>query len=41
MEEGKDTNVVVAPKAKQRKETITYNSDDSDEEKEDAKENYL
>ena len=41
VEEGKDSKVVVDPKAKKRKETIAYNSDDSDEEKEDAKENSL
>ena len=40
-EEGKDSKVGVAPKAKIRKETIAYNSDDSDEEKEDTKENSL
>ena len=33
-EGGKDSKVVVAPKAKKRKVTIAYNSDDSDEEKE-------
>ena len=34
VEEGEDSEVVVAPKAKKRKVTIAYNSDDSDEEKE-------
>ena len=34
MEEGEYSKVVVAPKAKTRKVTIAYNSDDSDEEKE-------
>ena len=34
VEEGEDSGVVVAPKAKKRKVTITYNSHDSDEEKE-------
>ena len=29
MEEGEDSEVVVAPKAKKRKVTIAYNSDDS------------
>ena len=33
MEEGEDSKVVVALKAKKRKVTIAYNSDDSDEEK--------
>ena len=33
-EGGKVSKVVVAPKAKKRKVTIAYNSDDSDEEKE-------
>ena len=32
VEEGKDSEVVVAPKAKKRKVRIVYNSDDSDEE---------
>ena len=36
MEEGEDSKVVVAPKAKKRKVTIAYNSDDSGEEKEKA-----
>ena len=40
MEEGEESEVVVAPKAKKRKVTTAYNSDDSDERK-DAKENYL
>ena len=35
-EEGEDSEVVVAPKAKKRKVTIAYNSDDFD-----TKENYL
>ena len=34
MEEGEDSQVVVAPKAKKRKVTNAYNSDDSDKEKE-------
>ena len=34
VEEGEDSEVVVAPKAKKRKVTIAYNSDDSDEENE-------
>ena len=34
VKEGEDSEVVVAPKAKKRKVTIAYNSDDSDEEKE-------
>ena len=34
VEEGKDSEVVVAPKVKKRKVTIAYNSNDSDEEKE-------
>ena len=34
MEEGEDSEEVVAPKARKRKVTIAYNSDDSDEEKE-------
>ena len=34
VEEGEDSKVVVAPKAKRRKVTNAYNSDDSDEEKE-------
>ena len=34
VEESEDSAVVVAPKAKKRKVTIAYNSDDSDEEKE-------
>ena len=34
VEEGEDSDVVVAPKAKKRKVTTAYNSDDSDEEKE-------
>ena len=34
MEEGEDSKVVVALKAKKRKVTIAYNSDDSDREKE-------
>ena len=34
MEEGEEAKVVVAPKAKKRKVTIAYNSDDSDEERE-------
>ena len=34
VEEGKDSEVVVAPKAKKRKVRIVYNSDDSDEEEE-------
>ena len=34
MEEGEDSKMVVAPKAKKRKVAIAYNSDDSDEEKE-------
>ena len=33
VEEGEDSKVVVALKAKKRKVTIAYNSDDSDEEK--------
>ena len=33
VEEGEDSEVVVAPKAKKRKVTIAYNSDDSEEEK--------
>ena len=33
VEEGEDSKVVVAPKAKTRKVTIAYDSDDSDEEK--------
>ena len=36
VEEGEDSEVVVAPKAKKRKVTIAYNSDDFD-----TKENYL
>ena len=34
MEEGEDSKVVVAPKAKKRKVINAYNSDDSDKEKE-------
>ena len=34
VEEGEDSEAVVAPKAKKRKVTIAYNSDDSAEEKE-------
>ena len=34
VEEGKDSEVVVASKAKKRKVRIVYNSDDSDEEEE-------
>ena len=34
VEEGEDSEVVVAPKAKKRKVTIAYNSDNSEEEKE-------
>ena len=34
VEEGEDSEVVVAPKAKKRKVTIAYNSDDSIEVKE-------
>ena len=34
VEEGEDSEVVVAPKTEKRKKTIAYNSDDSDEEKE-------
>ena len=34
VEEGEDSEVVVAPKAKMRKVTIAYNSDNSEEEKE-------
>ena len=34
VKEGEDSKVVVAPRAKKRKMTIAYNSDDSDEEKE-------
>ena len=34
VEEGEDSEVVVAPKAKKRKVTIAYISDDSDEENE-------
>ena len=34
VEEGEDSKVVVASKAKKRKVTIAYNSDDSEEEKE-------
>ena len=34
VEEGEDSEVVVAPKAKKRKVTIAYNSGDSDEKKE-------
>ena len=36
MEEDEDSKMVVAPKAKKRKLTITCNSDDSGEEKEKA-----
>ena len=36
VEEGEDSKVVVAPRAKKKKVTIAYNSDDSDEEKEKA-----
>ena len=34
VEEGEDSDVVVAPKAEKSKVTTAYNSDDSDEEKE-------
>ena len=34
VEEGEDSKLVVAPRAKKKKVTIAYNSDDSDEEKE-------
>ena len=34
MEEGEDSKLVVAPRAKKKKLTIAYNSDDSDEENE-------
>ena len=34
VEEGEDNKVVVAPKARKRKVTSAYNSDDSDEKKE-------
>ena len=40
VEEGEESEVVVAPTAKKRKVTTAYNSHDSDERK-DAKENYL
>ena len=40
MEEGEGSKVVAAPKAKKRKVTIAYNSDDCDEEKEKTQ-NYL
>ena len=33
MEEGEGSKMMVAPKAKDRKVTIAYNSNDSDEEK--------
>ena len=38
MEEGEDSKVVIAPKAKKRKVAIAYNSDDSDEEEEKTQE---
>ena len=44
MEEGEDSKVVAAPKARKRKVKIAYNSDNSDMEKKkskSAKENYL
>ena len=34
VEEGEDSEVVVAPKAKKRKVTVAYNSNDSDQKKE-------
>ena len=36
VEEGENSEVVVAPKAKRKKVTIAYNSDDSDKEKENT-----
>ena len=41
VEEGEDSKVVVASKAKQRKVTIAYNSDDSEEEKEKTQKKFL